>query len=165
MIGQNTQHGICSSIRSNGKTDMLTTLSNMSANSKSIGGIGINHGIDISNSRLSNSQDYGTTKRQNKMDIDNNNIKRNTTKRKTPDDGLINEEVKKAKHYHSTMQVQICNTTTKRNLMRNKNLLSRKVHFAVDINEQQLIQFANSFNDAKNKQIEQKKTKMVNKEL
>ncbi|ETN99166.1 hypothetical protein RFI_38315, partial [Reticulomyxa filosa] len=104
-------------------------------------------------------------------------------KRKTPDDGLINEEVKKVKHYHSTLQVVVSSSNLQHNdekkadeiTFKNtwkKNMKTRRqflcsnvstivitplfVHFAVDISEQQLIQFANSFNDATNEQIEQK---------
>ncbi|ETO11132.1 hypothetical protein RFI_26244 [Reticulomyxa filosa] len=147
------------------------------------------------------------------MDVDNNNT-RNITKRKTPDDGLINGEVKKAKHYQLTLQIVVSRKKTdeitfenisKKNIktrrkflcsnvptivvtpikskkftsatsvikflgLRNKNALSKKVlahifsgnfrtlfiHFEVDVNEQQLMQLAQNFNNIKNRQMEQK---------
>ncbi|ETO36815.1 hypothetical protein RFI_00247, partial [Reticulomyxa filosa] len=118
---------------------------------------------------------------QNKMDVDNNNIKRNTTKRKTPDNGLINEgqsittqlckllcqkadeitfENTWKKNMKTRRQFLCSNVPTivvtpikSKELRSHKHFLEISAHYLFIL---QLIQFANSFNDAKNGQTEQK---------
>ncbi|ETO01416.1 hypothetical protein RFI_36024, partial [Reticulomyxa filosa] len=114
-MGQNIPHGIGSSIRSNGKADMLTTLPSMSDNSEALnanmhGGIGnngngINYGINIPDSRNKHQQQSKIT--SNAIDIDTNGIRRIDIKRKQLDSGLTDDNMKKAKYQSSTLQVAV----------------------------------------------------------
>ncbi|ETN99440.1 hypothetical protein RFI_38034 [Reticulomyxa filosa] len=120
----------------------------MSANSKLLnasmhGGIGngIGYGIDMPDTRNKQLQSKMTS--NNDMDIDINDARRIAIKRKRPDDGLTDDIAKKGNRQHRISAYIFW------------KFPALFVHFAVDINEQQLTHPQN-FNDEKDGQMEQK---------
>ncbi|ETO01152.1 hypothetical protein RFI_36288 [Reticulomyxa filosa] len=123
MLGQNTPNGIGSSIRSNGKADILTTLPNMSdsselSNAGMHGGIGngyevgngIGHGIDM---------DFRNN-RQRQSKIMTNGCrhewcKKDCYKTKQPDSGITDNVIKKSKLQSSTLQVAVHSSSLQQN--------------------------------------------------